>query len=179
MGEKNVKRWTPTAAGALSLVLLFSSASSASPRWVNDRNDTRGFLDIRAVAHGHGEGKRLKHTMTTFARWRSRDLWCGTGAFVFPKLDREIIVFYRRGKLRAVMIDSDTRESIGSPVVSRPTRRRVAVDFPRKWLRRGLNSYAWFGRTVRRGQKCPHRGGDPSNVYRDRVPRTGRIVHRL
>ena len=164
---------------SLSLALLLSPASGAGSRWFNDRDDTKGFLDVKAVAHGHGERNRLKHTMTTFARWRSRDLWCGSVAFVFPGLDREIVVFYRRGRLGAVMIHSETRESIGSPNVYRPTRRRVAVDFPRKWLRRGLRSYEWFGRSVRRRESCPDRGGDPSKVYRDRAPRRGRIVHRV
>lgn len=157
---------------------LLAPASGAGSRWIDDRNDTSGFLDARAVAHGHGDGKRLKHTLTTFARWRSRDLWCGAIRFRFHGLNRDLIVAYRDGLL-AIMLNSRTRETVGAPEVFRPTKRRVAVVFPRRWLRRGIDSYEWSARTIRRRETCPKRGGDVSNVFRDRVPAKRWIVHRL
>jgi hypothetical protein len=179
MGNGLVTRWS---CRVLVIALCFGlvvPASVAGTRWVPDRDDTKGFLDIKAVAHGHGSGTRLRHTLTTFARWRSKDLWCGVITFEFPELDRELIVFHRK-RLRAVMINEKTRASIGAPRVSRPTRRRVAVVFPRKWLRRGLDHYEWHARTERRSSSCPDRGGDDDQTFRDRTPRKGRrILHRL
>lgn len=172
-------RWsTKVLVAGLALALL-AVPSAADTKWVTDRDDTKGFLDVKAVAHGHARGGRIKHTVTTFARWRSKDLWCGVVTMEFPGLDRELIVFYRK-KLRAIVVDERTGEGIGNPRVTRPTRRRVAVVFPRRWLRPGLDEYRWFVRTVRRGGDCPGHGGDKSVVVRDRAPRKGRsILHRL
>lgn len=99
---------------------------------------------------------------------------CGAIRFRFHGLNRDLIVAYRKGLL-AIMLNSRTRESIGAPEVYRPTKRRVAVVFPRRWLRRGIDRYEWSARTIR--HRCPDRG-EPK-VFRDRVPDEGRIVHRL
>lgn len=167
------------AAVVVAVVLtLVPSPSGAGPKWVTDADDAKGFLDIRAVSHGHAEGARLKHTLTTYRRWRSRDLWCGAVRFRFHGLRRDLIVAYRKGLL-AVMLNSRTREGIGAPKVFRPTKRRVAVTFPRRWLGRGIESYEWSARTVRHGEKCPERGGDVSKWIRDRAPAKRRILHQL
>lgn len=159
-------------------VALLAPSSSAGRRWIADANDTKGFLDVKATSHGHARGNRLKHTLTTYARWRSRDLWCGSIRFRFHELNRDLVVAYRK-RLLAIMLNSRTREGIGAPEVSRPTKRRVAVVFPRRWLRKGIDSYEWSVTTVRRRETCPRRGGDPSSVFRDRAPGRGRIAHRL
>lgn len=174
-----VTRWSSGVLAVGLALTLLTVPSGADTTWVTDRDDTKGFLDVKAIAHGHGRGGRLKHTVTTFAKWRSKDLWCGAVAMEFPGLDRELIVFYRK-KLRAIVVNERTGEGIGNPRVTRPTRRRVAVAFPRRWLRPGLDEYRWFVRTVRRGSDCPARDGDKSVVVRDRAPRRGRsILHRL
>ena len=178
VGGSDVTRWLVRLL-TVAVCLGLPAPASAGTRWVTDRDDTAGFLDVKAVAHGHAGGKRLKHTLTTFARWRSRQLRCGAIAFDFPELNRELIVSHRK-RLRAILINSRTRGGIGAPEVSRPTRRRVAVVFPRKWLGRGLDEYEWFARTTRRGSSCPPSGRDDDRVTRDRVPRKGRrILHRL
>lgn len=174
-----IARWSSRALVLGLALTLLAVPSAADNKWVSDRDDTKGFLDVKAVAHGHGRGDRLKHTVTTFAMWRSKDLWCGVVTMEFPDLDRELIVFYRK-KLRAIVVNERTGEGIGNPRVTRPTRRRVAVVFPRRWLRPGLDEYRWFVRTVRRGADCPSHTGDQDIVVRDRAPRRGRsIVHRL
>ena len=141
---------------------LFSGATAtADTAILADAKDSQGFLDIKKTRAAHGQGARLKHSISTYATWRPRHLDCASFGFVFPDQDRYLAIFWRKGELHARISDhsdSGNPSVVGYPRIWRRDDRTVVVSFRRAHLGRGLESYRWRAVAGSPSEPCPPEG---------------------
>ena len=181
-------RRTPVIALLVGAALL-SSPARADVAVIEDGEEWNGPFNIAAAGHGHGRVRRdgtsrLQHRITTYRRWRPRDLATkGSLEIDFPSVDRRLVIDYDHG-LKAKLFDTRRDRLVGRPKVWRPDRRTAVVSLPRRWLGRGVERYRWYAT----GTWFPHcddlvvqRAGAASSCVlpMDQAPDWGRVTHRL
>ncbi len=166
------------AAASLVFATLFvGSQASGDVSSRSDPNDASGRLDIKKIWHEHSSSGRVLHRLTTFERWRARQLRCrGNLHFVFPDQHRDVRVTFRNGTLIATILNTKDGAVVGSAKVFRASRRSVGISLRRKFFG-DVDSYRWSVHSEWL-TGCPNDGGDPVS-YLDRAPNKGSIVSRL
>jgi hypothetical protein len=119
--------------------VAFPTSAQAHSETVLDRNDRPGPLDIRSASVGH-TGNKIRHTITTFARWRTSVIsdrhsplnYVAVGLDLSGDSRFERFVFFleRNGRLRAFFINRRGRILRRLPA-SRPNGRSVSTLLPR------------------------------------------------
>jgi hypothetical protein len=146
-------------AAMVSMILMVAAHAFAAPA-VGDPDDTRSGLDIakvRGTFYNKPSGSQwAAHRLTTYEPFSNRDLRYvegsryGSVSFSLDVdhnaiADHYVIVDFRRGALRAELLDDDSeRISIRA---TRPNRRTVQVKFPRSLLG-STRGYYWSGSTT-------------------------------
>jgi hypothetical protein len=115
--------------------VAFPTSAQAHSETVLDRNDRPGPLDIRSASVGH-TGNKIRHTITTFARWRTSVIsdrhsplnYVAVGLDLSGDSRFERFVFFleRNGRLRAFFINRRGRILRRLPA-SRPNGRSVST----------------------------------------------------
>ena len=159
---------------------------------VHDANDTRGRLDIRAVAHGHRGDHSVTHKLVTYGDWRPRILkgsrsyisfWFSTDGDKYAEF--RATLDYRHGRLRACFGGYEEGSDFGvvgpckKVSVRRPNRHSVVISLKDSFVgdhdAYGWSAESYFGDTD--SKRCPARNPCSDYVPR-RLPR-GAIVHEL
>lgn len=127
---------------------LLPPIANADQRVISDANDVGGYLDIKTASAGHTRDGLIKHTVTMFGSWESRELntECGSDFFNFNfnfrDINRKVTVEWQ-GKLVAKVYAFENTRYIGTARVWRPGDRTVVAAFKRWKLGRGVESYRW------------------------------------
>lgn len=168
---------------AVVAILLIPLASQAEEIAVRDADDTASFIDIRSTTAAHGHDGRLKHSITTIDRWRSRKLGtCASLGLIFPEQDKDVSVFWGKGELRARLVDRRTSNPkvLGHPRVWRRDARTVTVSISRAKLGvGGADSYKWRAVSGAPEDRCPPEGTTDFGISADRAPDKTHAVHQL
>lgn len=159
-----------------------TTSASADELVRSDANDTPGYLDIDQLTAGHSKGERLKHSITTFDKWSSRQLGdCAELKVQLPDAKRVITIFRRSGELRARMDNPwvSPSQTVAHPKVWRRDAKTVVVSFRRSKLGDVEESYMWRATTVGpTSQRCPKGDGDYGVVV-DAAPDRYSFIHRI
>lgn len=165
--------------------------ATGDERRVRDGNDAHGPLDIAWVKHGHrtnAKGQRqLVHTIRLFERWPVQRLrHRGFIHLLFDlkgnpnwREEREVVISYEDGRLRAELIDfaADPPTFMRTVPMWRPNGRTIKVAF-RRWAlrRRSFSFYRWKALSFieERHPLCGRSGG-----CADLVPKRYYIRHEL
>jgi hypothetical protein len=152
------------ALGVLLVVAALALPARATRTDVDDGNDTRGLLDLRAVVLRHDHGP-YTWAFQTFSRWSARRIW-DAGFFVVeldtlgsPATDYVVVV---RSDGRSMSADLFRRRGGGEEVhrrrlsAWRSGSRGVDVEVPRLSLRIGANrfSFFWSATSLFTGRRC-------------------------
>jgi hypothetical protein len=164
-------------------LLVGPTLAAADTTVVDDPNDSFGFIDIKSASASHGQGERLKHSIETYRRWRSRKLGdCASLAFVFPDTERYLQILFKSGQLRARMwrrTDKGNQRLVGHPEVWRDGRRRVIVSFRPSRLGNVTDEYRWRAVAGSPHRRCPPPGTTDYGISFDRAPEPHNAVHHL
>ena len=120
----------------LIVPMLIVPPAGANRAGFSDPNDARGRLDMRRLTHGHAGSGSVVHTITMHERFSSRLLRSGFISLRFDtngdlsKLERRVLVKWRRGALRANVYNNTSGRRVGAANVRRPNRRTVRVTIP-------------------------------------------------
>ena len=134
-----------------AFVSIASVASGDTTRVQDDlAHDTSDRVDIKWVEHGHS-GRNLTHTLRTYDPWPGRllrkdntiQLYLAPGSSRDAETRRVLVVGYRNGRLMARMRDVTSSEVVGRADLTRPDQRTVRLEFPRRFIQRGLKAYRW------------------------------------
>jgi hypothetical protein len=158
----------PLAAVGVLLALAMSSSALADSVTVKDNWNTRSNLfDIEETSASH-EGDALKHSVSTYHPWRTRDLrstrrrpraiciyiW-RIGHSTAGKQDYEVCARYRHNKLSAYAWKArPKRRIVGSVKVARPDLNTITFIFT-KGLIESERLYRWQTVTGFTGKGCP------------------------
>lgn len=171
---------------ALVLVVCLSTSlpAGADMRTVTDDNDTKGRLDIISASHDHRAteaGKQfLVHRIEMHDPWRSRLLTNNRRQAVYVQIlfdtrqdvgyddysgvtEREVIVMYRRKKLRAILYNhlGDPPKRLARLPIQRTGENGFEILITKRQLKKGeLSYYEWGVQTVfsKKGHEhCPPR----------------------
>lgn len=165
------------AASLVCATLFVGSQALGDVSAKNDSDDASGRLDIKKISHEHSSSGRVLHRLTTFERWRARQLRCrGNLHFVFPDQHRDVRVTFRNGTLIATILNTNNGAVVGSGKVFRPSRRSVEISLRRKFFG-SVDSYRWSVHSEWLSA-CPNDGGDPIS-HLDRAPNKGSIASHL
>ena len=163
--------------GALALVAaaLFPLLASARHADVRDPNDSRGVLDVKSVQMLQG---KPKWKVTTWARWKTTEIWDRGFAFVYldtfgsGRADYYALVSSDGKGLRGALYrDRATgRDRRMRTVRTRhPRKNALNVVIPiRKLRRRDTGIFRWYALTMISGDRC-------KRFCFDRAPDTGSI----
>lgn len=179
-----------TALGRLAafvLVFFFMGVMAAfgnhTVRW--DKDDSKGQFDIHKVDHGHAGGGVLTHTIKTFEGWDKALLRNHASEWIFDlKVGQRIL------KVRVDVIDSDgslfaevTEDGtiIGYAKVWKPDAKSLRIQFPKRFLGEGIDSYRWFVQSTFNHSGDENCGDSHGAILLcvDRAPNFGRIFHQL
>jgi hypothetical protein len=170
------------ALGVLLVVASLALPAVATRTDVDDGNDARGLLDLRAVVLRHDHGP-YAWVFQTFSRWSVRRIW-DAGFFLVeldtlgsPAIDYVVIV---RSDGRSMSADLFRRRSGGEEAhrrrlsAWRAGSRGVGVEVPRLSLRIGLNrlSFFWSATSLFTGRRC-------AKTCADRAPDGDAMVEEL
>jgi hypothetical protein len=143
---------------------------------IHDANDDPGFLDLRTATATHGAAGRLKHSITTYERWRARALECAKFEIVFPDTDRRLSIVRKSKRLVARMTEGD--KTVGHGHVWREAgRKSITVSFDEELLGITGDSYRWHVTALSPPDHCP--SGSDYAVFEDRTPEKHNAVHHL
>jgi hypothetical protein len=147
---------------ALGLVLLVAPAAFGSSRTVSDgRDTTQRRIDIKAVSHGHKNGK-LKHTVVAYERFKTSRGPCVTFETNGGGRKDYQVCGYEN------MIDLHQQVTNATVNIQRPDRRTIVYIFRRKAIGRP-GSYKWFVEEPG-PDECPNC---------DRAPNSGMVRHNI
>lgn len=176
------RRWTPFAVAALVAALAASTVALAAPNVVEDRNDTKGVLDLRVVRFRHPAGEPPSWKLVTFTGWSPRKVWDRGYLYVMldtigdtpPDFAAQIRSDGRRmwGILYKLGKGPQGRDVVVSALtVRKGNPRSVIVKVPLKRLDFGpaRTSYRWWAVTTLSGDTCP-------SVCVDRAPNEGSVL---
>lgn len=138
---------------ALLVALLVPALANATSQTVRDGNDVPGPLDIQQVKISH-IGKSIRHTITTFGRWKTALIGPSTPHFLefgfdlsgTAKFERFVALVERNGRVRGIYFTPRGRVLDIFPA-SRPNKRSVSVLVPRRLLD-DAGGYRWGAFTV-------------------------------
>jgi hypothetical protein len=157
--------------------LVSAGGAWADTKRVADPNDTRGALDLRAATHAHS-GRRVVHTLATFASWPAGLLGPRTPNFLALALDtkgdrrpeRIVVIVSGHGRLAAGVFTRAGRY-VGSATASRPNAHTVRVSIRRARLGPAAG-YRWAALSYFEGAGC-------SRGCADLAPNHGLVLHDL
>lgn len=136
-----VDRARPLAVAAAALALFAAAdVGRAGTSTTPDADDVVGPLDIESVSQGH-LGKKVVHTIRTFANWRVGILAPSTPNYFLlelstdadPAPERSVLVFSRAGHMVGAIFGPNGR-FVAQAGVSHPHGRTVRVTIPLKRL---------------------------------------------
>ena len=169
---------------AVLLPMVTGGVAFADRQKVRDEDDSPGALDIRSVAHKHGERRLLVHNLSTYEEWSSSTLEVGSQISWYfrygGKLRRTGITRAAEdGTLYTEILKGSTNRILGFAKTWRPDAESVRIELPRRLLGRGVSQYRWYVTTVFHQDDHPDCGLDGSAVVEcfDRAPDRGWILH--
>lgn len=138
---------------ALLVALLVPVHANATTQTVRDRDDVPGSLDIQQVKISH-KGKSIRHTITTFGRWRTALIGPSTPHVLYfafdlsgtARFERFVALVQQNGRVRGFYINPRGRVLDTFPA-SRPNQRSISVLVPRRVLD-DAGGYRWGAFTV-------------------------------
>src|SRR5262245_39436999 len=127
-------------AAAVLAFLACAGTGRAGTSTLPDADDVVGALDIESVSQGHA-GKRVVHTIRTFAAWPVSVLAPSTPNYFLlefstdpdPAPERSVLVYAQRGHMVAILFGPNGR-FIARVGASKPNGRSVRVAIPLKRL---------------------------------------------
>jgi hypothetical protein len=133
--------------------LVVPTIANATRQRVRDGNDVPGRLDIQQVKVSH-KGDSIRHTITTFGRWRTSVIGANTPHFLAFGLDlsgtarfeRFVFLVGRNGRPRAFYTTARGSVLDRFPA-SRPNKRSISVLVPRRVLD-DAGGYRWAAFSV-------------------------------
>jgi hypothetical protein len=176
------RRLAPFVVATLVVVGVVAVIAVAGANTVQDRNDTRGVLDVKTVRWSHRDGEPPTWKLVTFDGWSARKIW--DRGYLYVLVDtvggepadhaaqirsdgrRLYGVLYRLGKG-----ENDRDVVVSALTVRKPGAGAVTVRIPLKRMSFGpaRTYYRWWTVTTLSGEKCP-------SVCVDRAPNNGSIL---
>ncbi|HYI44049.1 MAG TPA: hypothetical protein VE174_01115 [Actinomycetota bacterium] len=178
-------------------VLMTSGVAVADDISFTDADDSSGRFDIASYAASHieesGVKMTLKHDVVMYDEWADTEVGPGNGIRISFDVNDDGITERTLsvrgnsdGSFYGVMFANNKGkvEFRGYARVWREDSRSVSFAFPRRMLRRGLDSYGWRVSTVYSdsdNEDCPGNpsGGDVTEHCFDYGPDSGTVTHVL
>jgi hypothetical protein len=162
-----------------AVALVGPSVAGANIDPISDGDDTRGRLDIQAVTtpvfQGGNNLANAVHTISTYGRWRPRELSGANAIEIFYNTDgdrrweRIAVAFFAGGRLRGALLNGSGR-FLSEADVERPNRRSLTIGLSPGQLGKPAG-YRWAAFSFfKNATAC-------AKVCVDRAPDQGRVLH--
>lgn len=135
------------------LTMGTATVAGADTVVVEDPQDTGDVMDLDLAVHGHGDSERtLVHTISTYEAWSSDDFVFAELKFWFADGDQDIdrvltVSVDSQGGFVGTMCTADTQvncnSSRGSAKVYQSGERTLVMEFDKRLLKKGIQSYRW------------------------------------